>query len=196
MSALAGSSEPESGSSAANTDRSALERLRRDLDERLTDDMSAGAMLRAVARLEDIARIAPELSQPGALLGPYRIVRRIGAGAMGVVYEAEDPQLSRGVALKVLAPSRTEEEERRRRFLREARVSAAVVHPNVAAIYGVGHERGLDYLAMEYIAGITQREAIRQRGGPFEIADAIRIGEAIASGVGRSHELGIVHRDL
>src|SRR5215510_6930502 len=106
---------------------------------------------------------AVDLAAPDAVLGSYRIVRRLGRGAMGVVYEAEDLQLSRSVALKVLAPLYAIDGERRRRFRREARAAAAVVHPNVAAMYGVGHERGLDYLVMEYIAGITLGEAMRRR---------------------------------
>jgi serine/threonine protein kinase len=165
-------------------------------NERLPNDLFAGALLRTVANIEDPATPAHDLVDPGAVIGHYRIVRRIGRGAMGVVYEAEDPQLSRSVALKVLVPLRASDGERRRRFRREARAAAAVVHPNVAAMYGVGHERGLEYLAMEYVTGTTLREAMRHRGGPFEIADVARIGEAIASGVGRAHELGIVHRDL
>jgi eukaryotic-like serine/threonine-protein kinase len=148
------------------------------------------------ARAEPAARVPHELVPPGELLGPYRIVKRLGRGAMGVVYEAEERQLSRGVALKVLAPSRAGDDERRRRFLREARAASAVVHPNVAAVYGAGRDRGLDYLAMELVAGITLGEAMWRRRGPLEIAEAVRIGEAIASGVGRAHALGIVHRDL
>ncbi|HEX7839241.1 MAG TPA: serine/threonine-protein kinase, partial [Kofleriaceae bacterium] len=163
--------------------------------ERLANDVSADTLLTSVAPIEH-AIPAYGLAEPGTVLGPYRIVRGLGRGAMGVVYEAEDPQLSRSVALKVLAPLHACDDERRRRFRREARAAAAVVHPNVAAMYGVGHERGLEYLVMEYVAGITLGEAMRRRGGPFEIAEAARLGEAIASGVGRAHELGIVHRDL
>ncbi len=162
----------------------------------LAEDASAGSLLRELARIEDAAVPASALAQPGELLGPYRIVRRLGRGATGVVFEAEDRQLARTVALKVLALSRAGDEGRRRRFLREARAASAVVHPSVAAVYGVGHEGGLDYLAMEHVAGVTLREAMRRRGGPFEISEAVRIAEAIASGVGRAHELGIVHRDL
>jgi predicted Ser/Thr protein kinase len=163
--------------------------------ERLANDASADTTARRVAHVDHTFR-AYGLAEPGTVLGPYRIVRGLGRGAMGVVYEAEDPQLARSVALKVLAPSHASDDEHRRRFRREARAAAAVVHPNVAAMYGVGHERGLEYLAMEYVAGHTLREAMRRRGGPFEIAEAVRIGEAIASGVGQAHELGIVHRDL
>jgi predicted Ser/Thr protein kinase len=160
------------------------------------DDLTAGSLLREVARIDDAALPTTEVVRPGHLFGPYRIVQRLGRGAMGVVYEAEDRQLSRRVALKVLAPSRASDDEHRRRFRREARAASAVVHPNVAAVYGVGYDRGLEYLAMEYVAGGTLGEAVRRRRGPFEIVEAVRIGEAIASGVGRAHELGIVHRDL
>ncbi|HEX7842041.1 MAG TPA: serine/threonine-protein kinase [Kofleriaceae bacterium] len=166
-----------------------------DLDAGLMD-VSAGPLLREVARIDEVALPASELVRPGELLGPYRIVQRLGRGAMSVVYEAEDLQHARRVALKVLALSRPGDEEHRRRFLREASAAAAVVHPNIAAAYSAGRERGLDYLVMEYIAGGTLREAMRRQDGPFEITDAARIGEAIASGVGRAHELGIVHRDL
>jgi serine/threonine protein kinase len=164
--------------------------------ERLTDEGAADTLPpSAVADIEHVIS-AYGLPEPGAALGPYRIVRRLGRGAMGIVYEAEDPHLSGSVALKVLAPLQAIDDERRRRFRREARAAAAVVHPNVAAMYGVGQDHGLDYLVMEYVAGITLGEAMRRRGEPFGIAEAARIGEAIANGVGKAHELGIVHRDL
>jgi len=139
-----------------------------ELGDGLADDLSAGILLREVARIEDAVIPASELVRPGDLLGPYRIVQPLGRGAMGVVYEAEDRQLSRCVALKVLALSHAGDDEHRRRFRREARAASAVVHPNVAAVYAVGHERGLDYLAMEYVAGVTLGEAVRRRGGPFD----------------------------
>jgi eukaryotic-like serine/threonine-protein kinase len=164
--------------------------------DELSADLSAGSLLREIARIEDAALPADALARPGDLLGPYRILQQLGRGATGVVYAAEDRQISRSVALKVLALSRAGDDERRRRFLREARAASAVVHPNVAAVYGVGHEGGLHYLAMEYVEGVTLGAAMRRRRSPFEIAEAVRIGEAIASGVGRAHELGIVHRDL
>ncbi|HEX3763376.1 MAG TPA: serine/threonine-protein kinase [Kofleriaceae bacterium] len=160
------------------------------------DDVSAGSLLREIARIEDVVPSPIALLRPGDLLGPYRIVRAIGRGAMSVVYEAHDPERSRRIALKVLPAPRPGDDPQRWRFLREARVATAVVHANVAAAYRAGHERGLDYLAMEYVPGITLRAAIRQRGGPFELSEAMQIGEAIARGIGKAHRLGIVHRDL
>ena len=165
-------------------------------DPRWSDDVSAGSLLRAVARIDEVAPPVTELVRPGDRLGPYRIVRQLGRGGMSVVYEAEAPLPIGRVALKVLAPSRPGDDERRRRFLREACAAAAVAHPNVAAAYGAGCDRGLHYLAMEYIAGVTLREAMRRRGGRFEACEAARIGEAIASGVASAHRIGIVHRDL
>src|SRR5262249_39175214 len=104
--------------------------------ERVTDGGFADTLLHKAAYPED-ATPAVDLAAPGTVLGPYRIVRGLGRGAMGVVYEAEDPQLARSVALKVLAPLRASDDKRRQRFRREARTAAAVVHPNVAAMYGV-----------------------------------------------------------
>ncbi len=186
--------DPE-GPPIATFELSTLAQVHPDPGERSAVDPS-GHGTRTATRGDGTEALAGDLARSGARLGPYRIVRRLGRGAMGVVYEAEDPQLARSVALKVVGPLRARDDERRRRFRREARAAAAVVHPNVAAVYGVGHEQGLDYLIMEYVAGVTLREALRRRGRPFEIPDAARIGEAIASGVGRAHELGIVHRDL
>jgi serine/threonine protein kinase len=159
------------------------------------DEVSAGSLLREIARIDDVAPPAADPVRPGELVGPYRIVRKLGRGAMSVVFEAEDRQAERRVALKVLAV-RGGDAERHRRFVREARAAKAVVHPNVAAAYGDGRARGVDYLVVEYIAGVTLREAMRRRGGPLDVAEAARIGEAIASGVAAAHALGIVHRDL
>src|SRR4029453_14071470 len=102
------SNEPDDAP-VAGFESSTLEQLHSDPGERhmggmFTADMSVNALRRAVARIEDPALPAYDLARPGALLGPYRIVRRLVPGAMGVVSEAEDPQLSRSVALKVLAP--------------------------------------------------------------------------------------------
>jgi predicted Ser/Thr protein kinase len=162
---------------------------------RNSDQVTMSAVTMRHPRIDDVVP-AGDLVEVGAGFGPYQIVRRLGRGAMGVVYEAADPERSRSVALKVLAPLHASDAEHRRRFRREARAATAVVHPNVAAVYGVGHERGLDYIVMEYIAGITLREAMQRHGGGFGLAEAARIGGAIASGLARGHELGIVHRDL
>jgi len=120
---------------------------------------------------------------------------------MGVVYRAEDERLRRPVALKVLPPNLVGDEERRRRFLREARAAAAVTHPNIATVYEVGEVPeasgegpGLIFIAMELVEGKTLQGLIGGRQLP--IKEAIRIGAEIADGLARAHGARLIHRDL
>jgi serine/threonine-protein kinase len=124
----------------------------------------------------------------------FRVEERIGEGGMGVVYRAEDEKLRRTVALKVLPRGDDSSEERRARFLREARAAAAVTHPNIATIYEVGEDDGRVYIAMEYVRGQTLRALLAK--GPPPIREALRIARGVARGMARAHERGIVHRDL
>ncbi|MFO0744296.1 MAG: serine/threonine-protein kinase [Myxococcota bacterium] len=132
--------------------------------------------------------------QDGDTLGDFRIVRRLGAGAMGVVYEAVEVSLQRTVALKVLPLEVSANPSRRARFLREARAAAAVTHPAVVAIYQIGASDGRDFIAMELVRGRNLRQVLAD--GPLSIARAVRLAQAIASGLGRAHEAGVVHRDV
>ncbi len=127
-------------------------------------------------------------------LGHFVVDSELGAGGMGVVYRALDESLSRGVALKVLASDLADDERWRERFLREARLAAAITHPNVAAIYEVGESDGWIYIAMELVAGRTLRSALTD--GPLAIDEALRIGREVTKALARAHELNIVHRDL
>ncbi len=99
----------------------------------------------------------------GRTLSHFRILAKIGEGGMGVVYRAEDTNLRRQVALKVLPPELVANEERRLRFLREARAAAAVTHPNIGTIYEVDEADGIVFIAMELVEGKTLREAIGGR---------------------------------
>jgi serine/threonine-protein kinase len=130
----------------------------------------------------------------GKKIAHFRVDAKLGEGGMGVVYKATDEQLRRVVALKVLPENFAENDERRRRFLREARSLAAVSHPNIATVYDVGDDGGRAYIVMELVAG----ESLRQRlaRGPLEVDEALRIAGHILRGLGRAHERGLVHRDL
>ncbi len=130
----------------------------------------------------------------GRKLGHFRILSELGAGGMGVVYKAQDEQLSRLVALKLLRPEYTASEDSRRRFLREARAVAAVEHPYIAAIHTAGEEDDILFIAMEYVGGSTLRSILRQ--GVLPPRDALRHGVEIAEGLAHAHSLGVVHRDL
>jgi len=129
----------------------------------------------------------------GRTVSHYEIVEQIGEGGMGVVYKARDTVLPRHVALKVL-PLQDADEERRQRFLREAKTSSALNHPHIITIHDVVSEDDADYIVMEYIEGDTLAD--RLRGGPLPLPDALRFAAEAAEGIATAHGAGIVHRDL
>jgi serine/threonine protein kinase len=129
-------------------------------------------------------------------LGPYRIHKVLGAGAMGVVFEAEDPHLRRLVGLKVMKPSLAAFPEYHRRFLREARLAAALDHENVVPVYQVGEDRGVPFLAMKLLQGETLEERLERVGGRLAAAEVLRIGREVAEGLAAAHARGLVHRDI
>ncbi len=131
---------------------------------------------------------------PTESIAHYRILEPLGAGGMGAVYKAFDEKLHRVVALKLLPPEYISQEDRRRRFLQEARAASALNHPHILIVYEVGEEDGKPYMAMEYVEGETLRQKIRSR--PLEIKEALDVALQIAGGLVKAHEAGIIHRDL
>ncbi len=127
-------------------------------------------------------------------LGDYRVLRRIGGGGMGLVFEAEDLALGRRVALKVLRPELSDEEFRQR-FLREARTAASVPHDHIVTIYQVGVDNGVPFLAMEYLRG-ESLEARLRRDGWLPLAEALGIARQAAEGLAVAHDRGLIHRDV
>src|ERR1043166_9532526 len=127
-------------------------------------------------------------------LSHYRIVSKLGAGGMGEVYLAHDTKLDRKVALKILPAEVAANRDRMERFVREAKAAAALNHPNIAHIYEIGEDEGVNFIAMEFVDGITLREMIpRER---IELRKLIRFLQHAAEGLARAHAAGIVHRDL
>ncbi|HEY6122532.1 MAG TPA: UvrD-helicase domain-containing protein [Pyrinomonadaceae bacterium] len=124
----------------------------------------------------------------------YRIIEPIGAGGMGEVFKAYDKKLHRIVALKLLPAEYVAQQDRRRRFMQEARAASALNHPHILTIYEVGEDDGRPYIAMEYIEGETVRQKIRSR--PLQLKEAIDIALQIAEGLEKAHGTGIIHRDL
>lgn len=124
----------------------------------------------------------------------YKLLRIVGAGAMGEVYEAEDEHLHRQVALKVIAAPGSDQSDMRRRFLREAHAAAAFTHPNVAHIYDVGTDDGVDYIAMEYIDGETLAQVLAR--GALAIDEIVGIALQLVDALAAAHDRGVVHRDI
>jgi serine/threonine protein kinase len=131
----------------------------------------------------------------GFFLGPYKVLRPIGRGGMGVVYLAEHTRLKRRAAVKVLASSRAQEDGAVERFHREARAAAALTHPNIVRVLDVGTEGRCHYLAMEYVEGMTLEEAVSRRGWlPWH--EAAAVGAQAALGLAHAHQRGLIHRDI
>src|SRR4051812_14966170 len=130
----------------------------------------------------------------GDKVGPYEIIAPIGAGGMGEVYRARDPQLERDIAVKVLPRVLANDPDRLARFDREAKILAALNHPNIAVIYGLIETDGQRALAMEIIEGETLGSIIER--GPVSPAETCRIGRQIAAALASAHSKGVVHRDL
>jgi Tol biopolymer transport system component len=137
--------------------------------------------------------LAPELPL-GTRLGEFRLVREIGRGGMGIVYEAHQESLGRPVALKILPAGAALDERLAIRFLREARAAARLRHPAIVPVYTSGRAEGVLYFAMELVPGRTLAAAIAD--GPLAPEDAARIAAEIARGLDHAHGHGLVHRDV
>src|ERR1700752_3171252 len=130
----------------------------------------------------------------GDVLAHYRVLAPLGSGGMAQVYLAEDVRLGRRLALKVLSHRTLRDEERLRRFEREARGISALNHPNILTVYDVGHDGDVQFLATEYIDGVTLRALLE--GGPIEVRQAVTIATQIAQALSAAHGAGVIHRDL
>ena len=125
----------------------------------------------------------------------YRVRRCIGEGGMGLVFEAEDTDLLRSVALKVIRPELAGIPQVVRRFLREARAMAALKHDHIVTIYQVGQQRGTPYLAMEYLRGMSLHRWL-ERGHRPSVDLVLRLGRELAAGLAAAHGRGLIHRDI
>src|SRR5579863_4530249 len=131
----------------------------------------------------------------GTKLGSYEVTAQIGAGGMGEVYQARDTKLGRDVAIKILPEAFAHDSERLFRFQREAKMLAALNHPNIATIHGLEQSGGVHYLVMEMVSGETLAERIKQEG-PLPLEEALKIAIQIAEALEAAHEKSIIHRDL
>ncbi|HEU5117140.1 MAG TPA: serine/threonine-protein kinase, partial [Isosphaeraceae bacterium] len=152
------------------------------------DDLDASAYARTL--------FGPSLS-PGVLgqLDHYNVLRLVGRGAMGLVFQAYDTKLQRIVAIKMLAAHLATTPTARRRFLREARAAAAISHPNVVTVFGVGEHRDVPYLITEFVGGGSLSQTIHAQA-PIEPERLARLGAQIALGLAEAHARGVIHRDI
>src|SRR5215469_13026723 len=130
----------------------------------------------------------------GTTLGPYEILKPLGAGGMGEVYRARDARLDRTVAIKILPQHLSSSAELRTRFEREARAASALNHPHICHLYDIGSQDGIAYLVMEYLEGESLADRLHK--GVLPLKQTLRIGVQIAEALATAHRAGILHRDL
>ncbi len=137
----------------------------------------------------------PETPEPFANFGAYRIIGIIGQGGMGMVFLGHEARLHRTVAIKVLNPTLASDSGARERFLREARVAAAIRHEHVITIHAIDEAMGLPYLVMEHVQGESLQQRL-DRDGPLPVEDIVRVAEQVAAGLAAAHAQGLIHRDI
>ncbi|MBY0528474.1 MAG: protein kinase [Gemmataceae bacterium] len=159
----------------------------------------AAQLEQCLAGIEFVHQAARAGAETPTQLGDFRIVREIGRGGMGVVYEAEQVSLKRRVALKVLRFGAAPDAEAMQRFQREAETVARLHHTNIVPVFAIGCEQGVHYYAMQFIEGRSlqevQKEATRH-GGTLDPAEAARCGLQAAEALAYAHQRGVIHRDI
>ena len=165
--------------------------LRREVESMLSHDLEESLVSDSV---EEATRLLSPSAATPEFIGRYRIIKILGAGGMGRVFLAQDEQLNRPVAVKLLSEYGTVAQDRLKRFRREALAASALNHPNILTIYEIGEDAGHNFIATEFVDGQTLQELIRR--GPIATERAIEIGSQIASALSAAHNAGIVHRDI
>ena len=174
------------------------ETLRQEVQALLAQPQSAPGFLEPGALSAAVLALGDGPTMPGCI-GPYEIKGLLGAGGMGEVYRARDPRLGRDVAIKILPREFTNDDNRLARFEREARILAALNHPNIGAIYGLedgpaGDDDRTRALILELVEGETLEDRVAR--GPLTYLDALTVATQVAEALGAAHDKGIVHRDL
>lgn len=165
--------------------------LRREVESLIANDLPESL----VGNPEDATRILDGIrSELNEAIGPYRILRVLGAGGMGRVYLCHDSRLNRSVALKFLSHYAADEEERIRRFRQEALAASALNHPNILTIYEIGEFEGNNFIATEFVDGATLRHRMDVDG--LAPIDSLDIAMQIANALSAAHSAGIIHRDI
>src|SRR5438270_9223262 len=172
------------------------EALRKEVESLISSDGRGGDFLNAPAYEAAAEIILDENSalKPGQVIGPFEIVSFISRGGMGEVYLAQDRRLSRKVALKLLPPAFTKNDERLRRFEQEARAASALNHPGIITIYEILKTASTHIIATEFVEGETLRQRLSHSA--LTLSESLNIATQVADALAAAHKVGIIHRDI
>lgn len=192
---------PEETSKSTRTDErianleAILCRLDTELNQQMERSLISARMFAAPTSAGRSAMPTTLLSLAGALEGRYQVLSELGRGGMGIVYQAYDKQLKEQVAIKLLSPLLSTDNEALERLTREVSLARRVTHPNVIRIHDIAEVNGLHYVSMEYFGGTNLKEHLKQ-SGPLSLLNAYQILSQMCNGLEAAHSQGVVHRDL
>jgi predicted ATPase/serine/threonine protein kinase len=155
---------------------------------------SCAAPLKGEASASQTETLISPFDKGNMIAGKYKIIEKVGAGGMGVVYKAEDTRLKRTVALKFLPPGLTRDKKAKERFIQEAQAAAALEHPNICTVFEVEETEDQTFIAMSFVKGQSLKNKIES--GPISLREAEDIAVQISEGLKEAHDKGIVHRDI
>jgi serine/threonine-protein kinase len=169
--------------------------LDREMNWQLERSLSSGALVTGTGAAGVSQMPTTFMNVAAALEGRYQILKELGRGGMGIVFQAQDKQLNEQVAIKILSPLLSNDAEALERMRREVSAARRITHPNVIRTYDLSEVNGLHFVSMEYFAGANLKEHLKQTG-PLSLMEAFNIASQICEGLQAAHSQGIVHRDL
>ncbi|HSP06806.1 MAG TPA: serine/threonine-protein kinase [Acidobacteriota bacterium] len=170
-------------------------RLDSEINYQIEKSMSSGRIVTSVSEAGNSQMPTTFMSVAAALEGRYQILKELGRGGMGIVFQAYDKQLNEQVAIKILSPMLSTNTDALERMKREVSAARRITHPNVIRIHDISEAGGLNFVSMEFFNGISLKDHIK-KSGPLSLMQAFNIASQICDGLEAAHRQGVIHRDL
>lgn len=170
-------------------------RLDSEINYQIEKSLSSGRIVTSVSEAGNSQMPTTFMNVAAALEGRYQILKELGRGGMGIVFQAYDKQLNEQVAIKILSPMLSTNSEALERMKREVSAARRITHPNVIRIHDISEAGGLNFVSMEYFNGVSLKDQIR-KSGAMSLMQAFNIAAQICEGLEAAHQKGVIHRDL